>query len=275
MSVSTQWQLARQAAKRYQQILEPAILGPAARALVDSANLRAGETVLDVGCGTGAAARFAATRVSPSGRVVGIDINPDMIQMAKSLPPANGLAIEWYVQSAYQLPVNDQTVDVALFAQTLQFLDDKPRALSEVKRALKPGGRIALGLWCDVRKNPYFDGLVKAMTLHVGSETAAGLQAAFSLSSADEIRALLAGAGFRDIVMSVQTLVLALPPPEVFVPRHISATPMAAGYRATQPAARQAVIAAMTRRLAHYSNGSDIRVPFKTHLVLGKYAVDK
>jgi ubiquinone/menaquinone biosynthesis C-methylase UbiE len=88
MATSTQWQLARAAAERYEQILVPAILGPVARMLVEWANLRHGETVLDVGCGTSAAARYAAEQVGPTGRVVGVDINAGMIEVARSLAPA-------------------------------------------------------------------------------------------------------------------------------------------------------------------------------------------
>jgi SAM-dependent methyltransferase len=83
MTTSTQWQLAREGAMRYEQIIVPAFLGPAARVLVDWAAVQRGETVLDVGCGTGAATRYAAEQAGPSGRVIGIDINAGMIEVAK------------------------------------------------------------------------------------------------------------------------------------------------------------------------------------------------
>lgn len=71
MATSTQWQLARDAAERYERILVPAILGPAARALVEWSDLQEGEAIVDIGCGTGAAARFAgrARMVSESERL--------------------------------------------------------------------------------------------------------------------------------------------------------------------------------------------------------------
>ena len=116
MATSTQWQMAREGAMRYEQILVPAILGPAARALVDWSAVQSGETVLDVGCGTGVAARYAAEQAGPSGRVIGIDVNAGMIDVAKSLPPVQGAAIEWHEKSAYQLPLAEQAVDVALCA---------------------------------------------------------------------------------------------------------------------------------------------------------------
>jgi ubiquinone/menaquinone biosynthesis C-methylase UbiE len=266
MATSIEWQLAREAAERYEQILVPAILGPAALSLVEWSALKSDETVLDVGSGTGAASRFAAEQVGSSGHVIGIDVNAGMIEVAKSLPPIQGVMIEWHEKSAYELPLDDQTVDAVLCAQTLQFLKDRGMALSEMYRVLRPAGRVVLSLWCDIEENPYFHVLADAVSKHVGEETAAGLQAIFDLSNADEIRALLEQAKFTDIEMTVKQLELELPKLTDFVPRHISATPMAAGFNAADQAAQQAVIQEVSAQLALYESNDSITLPFRLHL---------
>jgi ubiquinone/menaquinone biosynthesis C-methylase UbiE len=184
MSSSTQWQLGHETAERYETILEPAILGPFAQALVEWARLRPGQTVVDVGCGTGAAARYASAQLGPAGRVIGVDVNRGMIEVARSRPPVAGAPIEWYQESAYQLPIRSQSVDLVLCAQTLQFLNDRHQALAEMRRVLKPGGYIALSLWCDLDDNAYFQALVTAVSEQIGPATAAGLKAAFALTDA-------------------------------------------------------------------------------------------
>ena len=267
MTTSTQWQLARDAAERYERILVPTILGPAARALVEFAAPQAAEAVLDVGCGTGAAARCAAERVGSAGRVVGVDVNAGMIDVAQSLPPVEGATVEWLVKGAYEMPFVGAEFAVALCAQTLQFLDDRPRALAEMYRVLKPRGRIAVSLWCDIRESPYFDALVQAVTDHIGTETAMGLRAAFGLSEPETIRALVKGAGFSNLRTTVKQLDLRLPVLSDFVPRHVSATPMAAGFNSASPEKRHAVIENVSDKLASYGTGAGVRVPFRTHLV--------
>jgi ubiquinone/menaquinone biosynthesis C-methylase UbiE len=269
MTTSTQWQLARDAAQRYERILVPAILGPAARALVEWSDLQAGEAVLDVGCGTGAAARLAAEQVGRSGRVAGVDVNSGMIDVASSLHPVQGAAIEWFESSAYQLPFTEAEFHVALCAQTLQFLEDRPRALAEMYRILEPNGRIAISLWCDIRENPYFHELVQAVTNHIGAEIAAGLNVAFSLSDSETIHALLTQAGFKNVKATVKQLDLELPTPRDFVPQHVSATPMAAGFHAASEEARRAVVHDLLEHLVQYETDRGIRVPFRARLVMG------
>jgi SAM-dependent methyltransferase len=230
MAKSTQWQLARDAAERYERILVPAILGPAARALVEWSSLSDGEAVLDVGCGTGAAARFAAEKVRLSGRVAGVDVNAGMLDVAQSLTPRQGATIEWFENTAYQLPFREGDFDVALCAQTLQFLED---------------------------------------TKHIGAETAAGLDAAFGLSDSETIRSLVTGAGFENVKATVQHLDLELPAPQDFVPLHVSATPMSTGFYAATEEARHAVVYEVSQRLAPFGTDQGIRAPFRTHLVMG------
>jgi ubiquinone/menaquinone biosynthesis C-methylase UbiE len=268
MATSTQWQLTRETAERYEQILVPAILGPAAQALVDWADVQPGETALDVGCGTGAATRAAAEQVGPTGRAIGLDVNAAMIDVARSLPPIAGAAIEWHVHSAYQLPLDNQTVDVVLCAQVLQFLNDRPSAIAEMARVLKPSGRVAVSLWCELHKNPYMHAVAEAIARHIGEETAAALRAAFGFSRATDIRSLLAAAGFRSIKMDIRQLDLDLPPLQEFVPSYMSATPMAASFSAASKDARASVIQEVAERLARYTTATGVRVPFRTHLAM-------
>jgi ubiquinone/menaquinone biosynthesis C-methylase UbiE len=269
MSTSRTWQLERDAAERYQQILTPAILGPAARALVEWSALGPGEAVLDAGCGTGAAARPAAERVGPTGRVIGIDVNTGMIDVARSLPPLEGTEIEWRVESIYDLSMPDAAIDVVLCAQTLQFLDQRAAAITEMRRVLRQDGRVALSCWCALDENPYFHALVEAVTRHIGADTAAGLMAAFGLSDPDTIRSLLNDAGLRNVEIDMIDMNLELPPLKDFVPRHISATPMATGFNTATERARRAVIDDVIRSVSGYMRGASARIPFRTHLARG------
>jgi len=270
MATSTQWQLVRDAAERYERVAVPAILGPFAQALVEWAKLPPSAFVLDVGCGTGAAARYAAAQVGPSGRVIGVDVNAGMIAVAKALPPVAGASIEWVEQSAYNLSIPDQSVDVALCAQTLQFLEHQPQALAEIYRVLKRGGQIVLSAWCDLQENPYFHATMEAVAQHLGADTAAGLRAGSRLANADELRALLSAAGFQAIEVTLMQRDLALPALAEFVPQHISATPLAASYRAAPAPTQQAVIRDIMAQLAAFQTPNGVKVPFCSYAARGE-----
>lgn len=270
LTTSTQWLLAREAAERYQSVLTPAILGPFAEALVDHATVQPGEWIVDVGCGTGAAARHAAVQMKGTGRVTGIDVNGGMLAVARSLPTAAGAPIDWREANASQLPLDDQSVDVVLCAQVLQFIPDKVQNLHEMRRILQHEGRLALSLWCNIEENAYFDALVEAVARHVGAETAAGLGAAFALSGADEIRHLLKAAGYTQIQMDTIGLDLSLPPLDEFVPRHIGATPMAAGFNQADEGTQQRVIHEVVETCRSYTTADGVTIPFRSHAIIAR-----
>jgi ubiquinone/menaquinone biosynthesis C-methylase UbiE len=270
MTTSVQWQLAREAAERYQTILTPAILGPFARALVDFAALEHGEQVVDIGCGTGAAARYAAELAGFSGMVIGVDKNASMIEVANGLPSVQGAAIEWREADVVQLPLADEQMDVILCAQTLQFLPDKQAGLSEMWRVLRTDGRIVLSLWCSTSDNPYFEALIAAIDKHIGPETAVGLQSAFSLTDGYAAFELLREAGFRHIDVSMTQLALPFPNLSEFVPRHISATPMVAGFERASVSVQQEVIRDVITAMSRYGVNGRYQIPFKSHLIMAR-----
>jgi len=122
----------------YERFFVPAIGAPLAKDLIRVAALRPGERVLDVACGTGVVARFASEQVGTTGTVVGLDVNPGMLAVARSATPP-GMSIEWHQASAEGMPFPDAAFDVVLCQMGLQFMPNKQAAL----------GRCG-GFWCAV-----------------------------------------------------------------------------------------------------------------------------
>jgi SAM-dependent methyltransferase len=104
-----------------------------------------GETVLDLGSGAGLDAIRAARKVGPSGRVVGIDFTPEMIERARRNVAAVGLDNVAFLEAAIEaIPLANDTADVALCNGLFNLCPDKPKALAEVYRVLKPSGRFLI-----------------------------------------------------------------------------------------------------------------------------------
>ncbi len=189
------------------------------------------------------------------------------LQLQRQMPESAG-------QASHKLPTclgrfND-SADLVLCAQTLQFVKEKEAGLSEVRRIVKFNGRVAVSLWCDMEENPYFYTLVETITRHIGPETATGLKSAFAFSEAKSIHTLFEKAAFRQIDMSVTQLNLSLPKLTEFVPSHISATPMVVGFNNASQATQQQVVKDVAEKLSEYKTNSHVQVPFKTHMIIAE-----
>ena len=124
--------------KRFVGVGNPFALGP----------IQPGEAILDLGCGAGFDAFIAAQLVGPAGRVVGIDLTSEMLAMAEAgLKEAEFSNVEFRLAQVEDLPFPEESFDVALSNGVLNLIPDKPRALSEVFRVLRPGGRLQA---CDI-----------------------------------------------------------------------------------------------------------------------------
>jgi len=134
-------------AQGYESYMVPTLFGPRARILVQAADVKPGERVLDVGCGTGIVAREIASRLGATPAVSGVDLSPNMLAVATAAATRMGLTIEWREGNAEQLPFHDAAFDLVLCQFALMFVADKAAALSEMRRVVTGNGRVLISVW--------------------------------------------------------------------------------------------------------------------------------
>ncbi len=226
------------AAENYERFFVPAIGAPLAADLIDIAALRLGERVLDVACGTGVVTRLAAERIGTTGTGAGLDVNPGMLAVARSVTLAD-MAIEWYEASAEAMPLSDEWFDVVLCQFGLQFVPDKPAALREMWRVLVPGGRLIMNV--PGPTSPLFAIVDEAFARHIGPEAAEFVRLVFSLHNPSELQNLISAAGFHDVAVRWNTKMLRLPAPEEFLWQYVQSTPLAAAVAQADDESRAAL----------------------------------
>jgi SAM-dependent methyltransferase len=265
------WQRDEAAAHEYERYTAPKLLDPWVPELLAAVTLRREERVLDVACGTGLVTRSAARVVGERGAVVGVDLHPPMLAVARATPPMRGAGpIDWRDGDATALPVADASFDVVLCQQGLQFFADRRAALAEMRRALVPLGRVGLVVWGVIERNPYFQALADALHRHLGAEAGERLRSPFVLGDIDGLRALLADAGFEPARVRSQAKAILLPPLPEFVPRHLSSTSLAAQVAAMSAAERRAVVDEIATALRPFARGGGVRAPFEVLVAAGQ-----
>lgn len=185
-------------AQEYEDFLVPALLREWAPRVADAAEIRPGQRVLDIACGTGLLGREAASRVGPGGSVAGVDPNAGMLAVAARLAPA----IEWRQATAEALPYPDQSFDAVVSQFGLMFFTDRHQALREMLRVLVPGGRLAVAVWDSLDHTPAYAAEVALLERLAGPRAAEALRAPFVLGDRGKLSELFAAAGVASVAIT-------------------------------------------------------------------------
>jgi ubiquinone/menaquinone biosynthesis C-methylase UbiE len=176
----------------YERVLVGPLFRPFAEQLVSRVAPNRGDRVIDVACGTGIVARVVRERLGPEARIVGVDVAPAMLAVARTVDPT----IEWREGNAVSLPVSgSEDFTVLTCHQGLQFMPDKPAAIREMRRVLAPRGRLAIATWRSLEDIPGVVELNAVAERHVGPI----IDSRHSLGDANALRNLLVDAGFSDV----------------------------------------------------------------------------
>jgi SAM-dependent methyltransferase len=178
-------------AEIYDEKFVPAVFGPWGSVVCEMAGVAPGQKVLDVACGTGALTLAAAAIVGPDGRVTGLDANPEMLAVARR----KSADVDWREGVAEDLPFENESFDAAVSQFAFMFFDDKPKALAEMMRVLKPGGRMAVAVCDAVERSPGYRAFARLLDRLFGEEVGNAFRAPFVLGDAGELGRIAAAAG--------------------------------------------------------------------------------
>ena len=255
------------AAEAYEAHIVPAIFGPWAEVVVGLAAPKPGEHVLDVACGTGIGARIAAEAVAPNGKVVGLDIDPGMVEIARRTAVQTGAVTEWHCGSAIEMRFADDTFDLCLCLQGLQFFPDRAQGFSEIRRVLRPTGRLVASIWCPIEHNKGHLALTQALERQ--NVDAAAVNRPFSFGDAEEIKEIARWAGFPAVEIQTEERLSRFPSVEGFIDSLASGAPSTRHALAQLPdEGRQDFVKDVKEILEPYVKENELNLPMRTHVVI-------
>jgi SAM-dependent methyltransferase len=185
------------------------VLRPVSDRLIAAAKPKPGERVIDVGCGCGATTIQFAERVGPAGAVLGLDVSAPMLARARERAPQNQ-PIRFELADATVHDVTSHAADLVVSRFGVMFFADPAKSFANLRKGLKPGGRLAFACWREPKQNPWLILPLREAGKHAPPlpETNPEDPGPFAFASEGRVRRILSDAGFADIVLEPQDLEL-------------------------------------------------------------------
>jgi SAM-dependent methyltransferase len=255
------------------QELIDAQIAPLGRAAMERAGIRAGERVLDVGCGCGETSLELGRRVGASGSVLGVDVSHVMLERARARARAAGTAhVRFEEGDAQTHAFAPASVDVLFSRFGVMFFADPRAAFANLRRALAPDGRLAFVCWRAIPENPWMMVPMAAALQHVPPPAILAPDAPGPFAFADDarVRAILEGAGFGAVCFERHDEVLSVgggADLDRTVAFLLQMGPTAAALREAGPELTRTVAAAVREVLVPFATPEGVRMPSGSWIV--------
>jgi len=233
--------------------------------LVDQLDPRPGQTVLELTSGPGETGFLVAERLGPDGRLVSTDLVPAMVEVARRGAADRGLRnVEFQVIDAQDIDLPDASVDGVLSRFGLMLVPDPARAFGEMRRVLRPGGRLAYAVWGTPERNAWVGLMLAAMIRngHPPPGDAFAPGGVLSLATAERNRDLLSRAGFTDVrITEVASWMHVRDLDDYWSLQSAVVAPVARAVASLRPDQIEAVKATVEESLAPYKDGDGYELP--------------
>ena len=183
--------------------------------LIERAAPRPGEKVLDIGCGTGATSRAFLKQVAPHGEICAVDISPPLIEQARAQAQNHSINSRYVLADAQNDDLVGAPFDLVISRFGAMFFSDPVAAFSNIKRHMRPRGRVSLVGWAKAKGNPWFEAPQTAAIERLGTMEGSDPNAPGPLGfqNVDHVTGLLRKAGLKDVIGDTALIELHYPGP--------------------------------------------------------------
>lgn len=232
--------------------------------LLDLAGITSGDRVLELACGPGGVGLAAAKRVGDDGEVVLSDVAPAMVAVAARRAAAAGLRkVGTRTLDLERIDEPDDSYDAVLCREGLMLVPDPAAAAAEIRRVLRPGGRVALAVWGPRERNPWLGVMFDSVSEQFGAPIPPpGQPGPFALDDAARLESILTGAGLADVQVTEHEVPYGAASADEWWRRTLAlAGPLANRLSALPEPAADELRQRASRRIRAYENGNGVEIP--------------